>query len=866
MFKFNFLYIYLVTILILFSIKNYGQNVGINSTGNSPAASAALDIDFTDKGLLIPRVALTSTSTAAPITAPNNWLIVFNINTAGDVWPGPYYWNGSQWVRILANPNDAWTTKGNAGTNPTDNFLGTTDAQGLSIKTNNLDRIRILSDGSTQHRIGIGTNFPTSYPVSAGNTPTLVHILDAGTTATDFGQFQIGALKASANNKVGEINFHSNVNTSDRRTASIESFITDVTVAPNQSGDLRFFTNNSLTGSLTEKMRIQGNGNIGINTTSPLHLLDIRSSTNKTTTSPEEYLLHIGSLNATGPLGLRFGIRTNATTTSRYAAIEVDDAGTKRALALQPNGGNVGIGTVSPDFKTEIVDGSSELILGLQRSSTTIGHLAGMYFRVHNGTSANYKGAIIFERTSTWGRGSLHFLTNDLADNTNAVLATNTRMTILSSGNVGIGTTSPNSRLDVKGSGNTNATYTFGARNSADTYALVINDASNVRIGSTAATTLSPAQADANNIKLDVAEGFTRVGNFNTGNLSIDHPGTSFNGGVGALAIGMNRYSGRSNVDFWNTTANGQATANLETDRGFDWRKYNNSGNEQLVMGLRGDGLLSLMPNNTTTEGGQISLNNVGNNISGVDANAWNIDNHNNSSEGVFNALRMYYNGLSVPALIIPEHTTGNARVGINMTSAPAATLHVNGIIASNIGYASRSGISGSFSGNVFNIFWTGSVAELYIDATKIGTNINTTSDYRIKHSIKDIESGIDKVMKLRPVTYRYKNIEIFKDNGNAKAGFIAHEVQEVIPSAVNGEKDAVNKKGGIDVQSLDPLPIISILTKAIQEQQALIEAQKKEIEELKNKTKDIDAIKAELYLINKLFEENKPVIITVNK
>jgi hypothetical protein len=123
---------------------------------------------------------------------------------------------------------------------------------------------------------------------------------------------------------------------------------------------------------------------------------------------------------------------------------------------------------------------------------------------------------------------------------------------------------------------------------------LVVNGLGNTRIGVTLANTISPPQADALNIKLDVTGGFTRIGNYNTGNDPAAHPGTSFATGVGALAVGMNRTSGTSNVDFWNTSANGQPTAFNNADRGFDWRRYDNTGAEQLLMSLNGLGNLTI--------------------------------------------------------------------------------------------------------------------------------------------------------------------------------------------------------------------------------------------------------------------------------
>lgn len=78
------------------------QNMSINNTGNAPDASSMLDVSSDTKGLLIPRISLTLTTTASPVTSPANSLLVYNTNTAGDVTPGYYYWYSAQakWVRV----------------------------------------------------------------------------------------------------------------------------------------------------------------------------------------------------------------------------------------------------------------------------------------------------------------------------------------------------------------------------------------------------------------------------------------------------------------------------------------------------------------------------------------------------------------------------------------------------------------------------------------------------------------------------------------------------------------------------------------------------------------------------------------------
>ena len=93
----------------LLSIESYSQNVGINTTGNAPDASAGLDVTFTDKGVLIPRVALTAINSAGPITSPLTSLLVYNTASAGtfpnNVTPGFYYWDGIGWSRLMNNPS-----------------------------------------------------------------------------------------------------------------------------------------------------------------------------------------------------------------------------------------------------------------------------------------------------------------------------------------------------------------------------------------------------------------------------------------------------------------------------------------------------------------------------------------------------------------------------------------------------------------------------------------------------------------------------------------------------------------------------------------------------------------------------------------
>jgi len=165
---------------------------------------------------------------------------------------------------------------------------------------------------------------------------------------------------------------------------------------------------------------------------------------------------------------------------------------------------------------------------------------------------------------------------------------------------------------------------------------------------------------------------------------------------------------------------------------------------------------------------------------------------------------------------------TSDGKFIVNGTSAGSnnGRLHVYGGISGE-SIVGRQGTGGTSNGGNFNFWWTGSQAQLWVDTTNVGV-ISLTSDYRIK---KDIETqtapAIERVMQLRPVTYQITDYgNVFKADGKQREGFIAHELQAVIPSGVDGEKDDPNQ-----VQSLRVDAVVAVLTKAIQEQQATITA-----------------------------------------
>jgi len=463
--------------------------VAINDSGANPDASAGLDISFAKKGLLIPRDTLIGVNDGTTITNPANSLLVYNTGVSWGT-PGYYYNAGTtvapNWVRFMIG-KEGWMITGNDnitsptssyGTTINNNFIGTTNTVDFAFAANNYEKMRIKSDanGNTV-RIGIGTDFVTAYP--SGLTTTLLHIFDDGTAATDFAQLQLGANKTTADNKVGELNFHASVNTTDRRAASIESYLTGVSAAPNISGDLRFFTNDTVPTTLTERMRITSKGYVGINTTSPTAYLEVQTPS------------------AGGPfLGAK--IWNNRGTTGNYA-LELNVASTavtNRILSIKGNGTEVAsfrgngraiIGNTADDPNTllDIVGGTSGATSKLLTvRSDFIADNTGSGIRLINSTDklSNVGAEIVgLTLTSANGRSDLLFNVHGGGGAYGGLLE---RMRLTGEGKLGIGNTNPLATTDIKGFGNSSSTYGLSVRNSSDTYSLLVNDEGNVCVGS----------------------------------------------------------------------------------------------------------------------------------------------------------------------------------------------------------------------------------------------------------------------------------------------------------------------------------------------------------------------------------------------
>jgi len=136
-----------ILITMLFWGLCASAQVGVHT--DFPDNSSAMDIYASDKGLLIPRIVLTSSlSNPSPVTSPATGLLIFNSGSNQTV--GFYFWDGSQWVPLNEAPasTDYWSLYGNSGTTVGPNFIGTPDDEDFALYTNESERMRLTEAGN----------------------------------------------------------------------------------------------------------------------------------------------------------------------------------------------------------------------------------------------------------------------------------------------------------------------------------------------------------------------------------------------------------------------------------------------------------------------------------------------------------------------------------------------------------------------------------------------------------------------------------------------------------------------------------------------------------------------------------------------
>ena len=176
-------------------------------------------------------------------------------------------------------------------------------------------------------------------------------------------------------------------------------------------------------------------------------------------------------------------------------------------------------------------------------------------------------------------------------------------------------------------------------------------------------------------------------------------------------------------------------------------------------------------------------------------------------------------NGMFLPAantIGLATNSTERARIDSSGNLLVGTTSALSGnTFKANSGAAAT--FSTATSTNFSLVYFNNGTYCGSITTNGSATAFNTSSDYRLKENVQPMTGALTKIALLKPVVYKWKI------NGADGEGFIAHELAEIFPDAVAGEKDAVDKDGNIKPQGIDTSFLVATLTAAIQEQQALI-------------------------------------------
>jgi hypothetical protein len=289
-------HLFSLLVFLCFCNQVFSQTVVITddaayTTGNT---SSVLDVKSVSKGFLAPRM---TQAQRIAVATPADGLLVYQT----DATKGFYYYNGTSaaWILLSTSAGTFWSLTGNAGTNSSTNYLGTTDAVSLTMATNATQRVLVEAAGN----VAIGTS-----PTFTAGTPREKFLVDAGSSASPSTSYNVISGKGYIDNYL-QLNIQNRAATGSASSdlvasndAATES-VNYVDMGINSSGyagtgvigganngylystgndfaigngtagkSLLFFTGG--TGA-NERMRIDGSGNVGVATATPAAKLDV---------------------------------------------------------------------------------------------------------------------------------------------------------------------------------------------------------------------------------------------------------------------------------------------------------------------------------------------------------------------------------------------------------------------------------------------------------------------------------------------------------------------------------------------------------------------------------------------------------------
>ncbi|HVT62753.1 MAG TPA: hypothetical protein VHD33_04610 [Legionellaceae bacterium] len=426
-----------ICILVHLSAK---CQVKIGDNATTINSASLLELETTNKGFVLPRVSLSSTSSSSPLPAGLlTATVVYNTNSGitGGSGTGIYYWDGSEWNFITNTSTTAsnyWSLTGNSGTSAGANFLGTTDGNALVFKVNNTSVGYFGVPGSVSS-ISLGSGS------SLGSTAFQATAIGAGAQAT-------------ANNSLA-LGYNSTASTQDAIG------IGDNAQAKTNNEAIAIGHNSTTTSyqgiSLGVGSTSSNNQAIAVGTSSTASGYQGIAIGNSSSATTNNNALAIGvSANATGYQSTAIGNGASATAQNSTAIGNGATTNTANTLILG-NGANVGIGLSNPSYKLSVLSSSNPLYLSGVQTTSTFGSDSILTINAGIVKKTSYS-SLTGNFWSLLGNSGTSATTNFIgtSDATDFVARTNNteRLRVTSAGNVGIGLSNPSYKLSVLSSSN----------------------------------------------------------------------------------------------------------------------------------------------------------------------------------------------------------------------------------------------------------------------------------------------------------------------------------------------------------------------------------------------------------------------------
>jgi len=730
------------------------------------------------------------------------------------------------------------------------NFGGTLDVTGdLTVDTNT------LYVDSANNRVGVGTVSP-SFGFEYVNSSPILQIKDSNSTGNAANPYV--RMVDSADTFMGAVGFAS--------AATGEFYVLNASANP-----ISFYTNN------TEAMRIDSSGNVGIGTSSPTASLEISGTDDANN-------LIVGHNNTD------FAIYTDSTIGEIRLKAE-DGSGSNFAKFMsfytQPSGsaaeeqmritsaGKVGINTTDPTGKLEI-NGSDNALFAMRTTGDTASQVMGTQYLNNSGAVTAQTFATGDSSSSSVFRikaiGSIDLIGGDIG-----VTGAGPDLRIASDGNVGIGVSSPQELLHIKdgniavgnGTASNNAIigrigfstdssnsrfigiesfrggdaanadlrfHTFGGDGN-NGERMRIDTAGNVGIGTSSPSTARLQVREDTNASdtLQVSSQLQFAGQYHDLAIGIDD----------FYAVGMRRQLTTSTPAYLNPRLDffvQNHNTYLKGDRGVKMTILNdgnvgigtsspssyNSSLNNLVIADAGDSGLTIV-SGTSSEGSIAFADGT----SGADAyRGW--INYSHAS----NYMRMFTNGSERMRIL----SDGSNRTRVYIDADDPAQNSYFTVTGNNNAHVMITTSDTSTSGGAAVRFKVNAATVGQITCSASSTSYGTTSDYRLKENVTADWDATTRLKQLNPVRFNF-----IADADTTVDGFLAHEVQSVVPEAITGThnevevwKDGEELPNGVSVgdnkldddgntipkyQGIDQSKIVPLLVKTIQELEARIVA-----------------------------------------